>query len=506
MKTCLLLLSFLTTVYRASSRDCPVENAKNIPSGSISVNSNTGWVIGGWGYASPYNSKNYGDKQYNWGSGNFGFGNFGDNNQGNSNYGDSNLGNDNLGSFNVGNENCGNYNIGVGNNGTWNVGNNNNGTYNLGQGNIGTGNTGNGNNGQINVGALNNGENNLGLSNFGSSNFGISNNGDDNVGWTNQGDNNVGASNSGDGNVGVSNSGDFNLGYLNSGQNNTGAWNYGQGNVGYLAGVQSVKIYDDQNGSIYWKNVTINQLDSNNAINNTGWVNINYTNVGIGQSGSRNIGYTNVGINNIGYQINGTENTGGNLTGIGLIGFDIITSDGSDFNTVEIQGIQNENVLLSSSVSGFIQDSVIAPYPQVFSQAQSQAQNADYDNAVSGSCSSFTPVSISNSFSISIRCTGSVKITDLYCSGDSFNVYKDGKLWLTTPVVSLNNDPYCLKMQKDPEEAYYDPEFSHIFGWVPSGSYKITVVPTVTRWGGGAVAIKVDDFCDRTNIGRYIRF
>lgn len=500
----ILLLFVISKIVHVFSQSCPIESARNIPSGSITVNSNTGWVIGGWGYASPYNSKNFGDQKHNWGTGNFGFGNFGNNNQGNSNYGNGNLGNNNLGDNNVGNENCGNNNVGTQNIGSWNVGNGNNGTYNLGQGNLGTGNTGNSNNGQINVGALNNGQDNVGISNLGNSNFGISNDGNDNVGWQNSGDDNVGGSNSGDGNVGVSNIGTFNLGFLNSGQNNTGGWNYGQGNVGYLAGVQNVQITENGNGTVYWKNVQINQLDSNTAINNTGWVNINNTNVGIGQSGSRNIGFSNVGLNNIGYDISGTEDTGYNLTGTGLIGFDINNPDGSDFTPVTIQGITDELVLLNSSVIGFIQDSVIGAYPQVFTQAILQAQANQNINAQG--CSSFTPVPIINSFSISVRCTGSVKITDFYCSGDSFNVYKDGKLWLSSPTVSVNNDALCVNPQKDPEEAFYDPGYAHVIGWVPSGSYKITVVPTVTRWGGGAVAIKVDDFCDRTNLGNYIRF
>ena len=33
------------------------------------------------------------------------------------------------------------------------------------------------------------------------------------------------------------------------------------------------------------------------------------------------------------------------------------------------------------------------------------------------------------------------------------------------------------------EEAFYDPEFSYAIGWVPSGSYKISVYPTSTKDG-----------------------
>lgn len=492
-----------------ATRTCPEESARNIAAGTISVNSNSGWQIGGWGFGSPFNKANFGGDEYNWGSGNFGFGNFGNNNQGNSNFGNGNMGDGNLGNYNVGRENCGNYNVGRGNNGQSNVGVGNNGTSNLGKGNLGGGNTGIANDGNNNVGALNSGSNNLGLGNSGSSNYGANNTGTENVGWNNQGSWNIGASNTGNGNVGSSNSeGDFNVGFMNSGSNNTGAWNYGSGNVGYLSGVE-VSTITAAASEIYWKNVQVNQVASMPAANQTGWSNLNSTNIGISQSGFRNLGYLNIGAMNIGFSLNGTENTGGNLNGTGLIGFD--QEDGSpaagdEYTPVTIDGISPVATLLNSSVYGYIQDTLVSPYATVYEQAIAAALLTQVSPLSTSTCQSYVPLYLANIFSISLRCRGSVKITDLYCSGDSFTVFKDGKLWFTTPVVSVENDPSCLRSQPDPEEAFYDPEFSHEIGWLPSGSYKIAVYQTVTRWGGGAVAIKVDDFCDRTGLGNYQRF
>lgn len=505
LKVLFSLLILSPSISVLGQLDCPVESTRNIPSGSIAVQSNIGWVIGGWGYASPFNAKNYGDDAFNWGSSNFGYGNFGDNNMGSKNYGDGNLGDRNLGNFNVGKDNCGSYNVGHGNNGQWNVGRGNAGSYNLGKGNVGTGNTGLVNNGTINLGGLNVGQGNLGIGNSGQSNYGTGNSGTENVGWNNQGSWNIGSLNSGSGNVGSNNNGgNFNLGYLNSGSNNTGAWNIGEGNVGYLAGIESSSIVPNEN-EIYWKNVT-NLVASSQfpGTNTTGWSNLNTTNVGIAQSGYMNLGYSNVGELNVGYQLNGTQNIGGNLTGENLVGFNQQPGPGSNLQSVSIQGTSASS-LLNSTVYGFIHDNIQAVFPGVYNQSiNSLFQAANFINSTT--CQSFTPVPTYNTFSVSVRCRGSFKITDLYCSGDSFLVYKDGKLWFTTPVVSLDNDPNCYSSQVDPEEAFHDPEFSHSLAWLPSGSYKITIVPASSRWGGGAVAIKVDDFCDRTAIGSYARY
>jgi hypothetical protein len=484
---------------------CPSESARNIPNGAVGVVTNGGWTLGGWGFASLFNAANFGGNQYNWGSGNFGYGNFGDDNQGSQNYGNSNLGDNNLGSFNVGNDNCGSYNVGSGNVGTWNVGNLNNGSYNVGSGNVGVGNTGAGNVGDLNVGTLNAGDGNLGISNSGDSNLGISNVGDGNVGWENEGDSNIGSLNVGDGNVGIDNVGTYNIGYLNNGNNNTGAFNYGEGNVGFIAGVQaatfSVPPSEAPDGRIPWDSIALGYILEGS--DGTGWGNLNDSNVGISQSGYRNLGYLTGGTMNIGYSINGTANTGGRLDGDDLIGFDQTSSQADPFTGPfsDIQPASEMPLLLSSTLSGFMDSLAVSVYPSVWDAASSEVNT----NTLTG-CSTFTPVPYSSVFSVSVRCRGSFKITDLYCSGDSFQVYKDGKLWFVTPVVPIDSDVFCIRSVSDPEEAFYDPAFSHYQAWLPSGSYKITVVPMTTRWGGGGVAVKVDDFCDRSTLGKPIRF
>ncbi len=89
--------------------------------------------------------------------------------------------------------------------------------------------------------------------------------------------------------------------------------------------------------------------------------------------------------------------------------------------------------------------------------------------------------------------------------GDSFQVFKDGKLWLTTPVVPPGSAT-CSNRIDDPEQAYYDPNFSHTIAFLTPGMYKLTIVPLVTVFGGGAVAVKVDDFCPLLGEGQYIRY
>lgn len=340
---------------------------------------------------------------------------------------------------------------------------------------------------------------------MGSFNLGINNSGIQNIGWNNTGSWNSGTGNVGIGNAGALNLGNFSIGYLNEGTNNTGALNYGVGNVGYLGGVESVTISGLQTGTqanlIPWTGLTINTINVNLGQNTTGWSNINSTNVGIGQSGFRNLGYDNVGTSNIGFDLSGNQNTGGRLTGDDLIGYDQNTGSGSNFTPVTINGISDESILLESRVSGLMQDLVITPYPSVFASATSKPLLVA--PKIPSDCPTFTPISITNSFSISLRCRGSLKITDLYCSGDSFDIYKNGKLWMSTPVVPLGK---CAKIVVDPDEAFNDSNFSHVQVWLPAGSYTISVVGKVTALGGGAVAVKVDDFCDRIGIGSYIPF
>ena len=335
--------------------------------------------------------------------------------------------------------------------------------------------------------------------------FGTFNVGSGNTGQANVGYNNTGFGNYGYSNTGRMNTGTQNTGYLNNGNNNTGAFNYGEGNVGFIAGVQaatfSVPPSEAPDGRIPWDSIALGYILEGS--DGTGWGNLNDSNVGISQSGYRNLGYLTGGTMNIGYSINGTANTGGRLDGDDLIGFDQTSSQADPFTGPfsDLQPASEMPLLLSSTLSGFMDSLAVSVYPSVWDAASSEVNT----NTLTG-CSTFTPIPYSSVFSVSVRCRGSFKITDLYCSGDSFQVYKDGKLWFVTPVVPIDSDVFCIRSVSDPEEAFYDPAFSHYQAWLPSGSYKITVVPMTTRWGGGGVAVKVDDFCDRSTLGKPIRF
>lgn len=547
-----LRLSILTA---SSSRICPVESAKNIPGGSITVQSNAGWFVGGWGFATPYNAINYGGLIYNWGSGNVGFGNFGDDNQGDVNFGSSNQGDGNGGSFNVGGNNCGNYNVGNGNVGDWNVGIGNVGSYNAGLCNSGSGHTGVTNTGGSNVGITNSGTNNIGVSNSASFNIGIQNSGgNSNIGYLNGGTGNLGVENVGNSNVGIDNVGDSNIGYRNEGDNNVGALNFGNENTGYLAGVQSFTInpvtlkssrststpstssyfdyyksYPGQNvtsgefeiNGIEWETISIQTINTTTVTEQSvGWANVNVTNVGIGQSGEGNVGLQNIGYFNIGDSNEGSNNTGAYNIGQDNIGY-YLEGQGQ-VGTYVAGGLIDELDITSVSVPtpaisflnatlyGFMQDLYISDYPTLYSDSISTVNSISCSSSSNTnnlqSCSTLSMIPITNTFSISLRCRGSVKVTDLFCSGDAYNVYKDGKIWFSTPVVPIDSDPYCLKNVVDPELSYYDDTFSHGIGWLASGSYKITIIPIVTRYGGGAVGIKVDDFCEKSESGDYIRY
>jgi hypothetical protein len=206
-----------------------------------------------------------------------------------------------------------------------------------------------------------------------------------------------------------------------------------------------------------------------------------------------NIGVANLGTSNIGASNTGTGNTGYNLN-----------SGSAAATEYVLPGFGNAAVepasLLNTTLNGF-QSSQAAQYPGLFATYAASLQSvwlAAPCSSANGTCPGPIAVSVSsNTFTISLSCRGSVKITDLYCSGDSYAVYKNGALWITTPLVSPLNDPGCLNPVADPEEAYYTARFAHVVGYLMPGSYTILVQPISTFYGGGGVAIKVDEFCDK---------
>ncbi len=600
----LLVLLLLQTTYGEAKQICKKNSAANVPSGVISVQSNGGWFIGGWGWASRDNSANFGDLNY--GSGNIGRGNVGDLNQGNGNFGTGNQGNGNNGNYNVGSGNCGSFNVGNGNQGSWNVGTGNSGSYNLGWCNVGVGNSGTGNAGNLNVGALNAGNGNIGTSNSGTGHVGTLNTGSGNVGVSNSGSGNFGISNTGNSNVGTDNLGNYNIGFYNDGNNNTGVSNYGSGNVGNLNGVIDFiyyaptqksflqesplkgeqNVFADSSSSISisrsssrsssrrsfsrekstlteafkkkWSrklaervdndllrmvrvfesdseeddnrhqhqqllkstsaSLAITQYDFNaisiventSASSSIGWFNTNSSNVGVANVG----GQSNVGgLNNGNFSL-GALNTGNSNAGLGNLGDYNVGIGNTGSNLTGTQFPFNDPTGVTESVLQFASHydpraAQLTGYNNVESDlntALAQMTPSITCNPLSiSNCTVNTPVQLVQSFSVSVRCRASVKITDLFCSGDSFQVFKDGKLWLTTPVVEPGTTG-CTIHVDDPEQAFYDPHFSHTVGFLTGGSYKLTILPLVTVYGGGAVAVKVDDFCPLAGDGQYIRY
>lgn len=261
--------------------------------------------------------------------------------------------------------------------------------------------------------------------------------------------------------VSVSDSSSANIGWLNANASNVGVGNEGSGNVGI--------------GNWGTQNIGTNNTGTSNA--------------GVGNAGDYNIGFSNQGTNNTGIDlINGSAPSGGQSASI--VAFSAaFEQDFTSTNPTVLTGFNGASSVLSNTFSA---------------NAPSTIPPANCADTLVGDCATLSPISMSQTISVYFRCRGSLKITDLFCAGDSFQVYKDGKLWLTSPIVSPSND--CAAPVDDPEEAFYSPRFSHAIGFLPAGSYKFTIVPLVTAYGGGAVAVKADDFCVLPGEGNYIRF
>jgi len=546
----------------------------------VNVQSNVGWVLGGWGVASLDNVKNFGP--HNYGTGNRGMQNFGVNNFGSLNFGSNNTGSNNIGNWNFGDGNCGSNNVGDGN-----VGSNNVGDFNAGNLNVGLCNTGNGTSGLLNFGNLvvgfansaagssvlgynntNVGTGVMGLGNSGlatsstfntTSSFLIGNKmngvtGTNNIGYLTSGNapsssNTIGYGNS---------SGNGNIGFFNVGSTNVGSFNYGTRNIGNLNGVQSFSLTSTKSGlprddvdyvdllgvvdqplpnsedsasspkaddtflsthfhtglspfstvfTLYdFSGVTIAAVNttllSTNAL---GWSNVNASNCGAGNAGWQETGFGNLGYNNTGQANNGYMNIGISNAG----GYNINNSGSNGtFDTIITPITYSTGTfpsLLACALDGY-QDAQAANYPNLFNvysqpligalTTYSESQTAPCTRA-NATCAALPMTDVtSNVFSVGLNCRGSIKITDLYCSGDSYAIFKDGLLWMTTPILPPNSDPMCLNPITDPEEAFYSDRFSHVVGYLPQGRYNIVVRPLVTNYGGGGVAIKADDFCD----------
>lgn len=85
-----------------------------------------------------------------------------------------------------------------------------------------------------------------------------------------------------------------------------------------------------------------------------------------------------------------------------------------------------------------------------------------------------------------------ISITDAYCPGDSFNLYKDGSYLLTTPRVPVILNQTCSGQNEDPNFTFIDPSYSSTKFMLPGPTFNMTIHVDQSPFGGGAAFIKVD--------------
>ncbi|PJF20084.1 hypothetical protein PSACC_00119 [Paramicrosporidium saccamoebae] len=81
-----------------------------------------------------------------------------------------------------------------------------------------------------------------------------------------------------------------------------------------------------------------------------------------------------------------------------------------------------------------------------------------------------------------------ISITDAYCAGDSFDLYKNGAYLLTTPLVSTNG---CKDWTDNPNVAMKNDIFSSSKFSLP-GKFNLTIWSKESPYNGGAAFIRAD--------------
>lgn len=88
--------------------------------------------------------------------------------------------------------------------------------------------------------------------------------------------------------------------------------------------------------------------------------------------------------------------------------------------------------------------------------------------------------------------TGRLRVTDAYCRGDVFEIYDNGALIGTTPVVPVDDD--CNEPQpRKPGGAFRDPTYSHGVFVLDGGDHELQLLAIVNFFGGGAGYLGVAD-------------
>ena len=81
-----------------------------------------------------------------------------------------------------------------------------------------------------------------------------------------------------------------------------------------------------------------------------------------------------------------------------------------------------------------------------------------------------------------------ISITDAYCPGDSFDLFRDGHYLITTPRV-LSRE--CQHWESEPDVAFINPIFSSTKFMLP-GHFNLTIASKDSPYQGGAAFIRAD--------------
>ena len=83
-----------------------------------------------------------------------------------------------------------------------------------------------------------------------------------------------------------------------------------------------------------------------------------------------------------------------------------------------------------------------------------------------------------------------ISITDAYCSGDSFDLFRNGSYLVTTPRVRSDG---CSSWTDDPDQAFVNPKFSSTKFMLPP-NFNLSIGTLDSPFNGGAGFIRIDTF------------
>jgi len=96
-----------------------------------------------------------------------------------------------------------------------------------------------------------------------------------------------------------------------------------------------------------------------------------------------------------------------------------------------------------------------------------------------------------------------VSITDAFCPGDSFDLFKDGNYLLTTPRVPSPRNPNCSAPNDDANVVFENPAYSSTKFMLPGPSFNVTIGVRDSPYGGGAGFVRVDRWIKVCTDGKF---